>query len=188
MPKLFGEKFATRRAANADALKAFELTTAETSTDSFHQVIHEGSGPTVMTIGYEKRNGDELASELIAAGVDVLVDVRERPFSRKPDFREKKLREICQAYGLTYRVMKGLGSTANQRDFLKETGDLPEFMRQYKSYLRRWLVPDTKKLCELASTNSIALLCYERAHHECHRSVVAEELHRQIDARVTAIC
>ena len=47
--------------------------------------------PTLYTIGYEKRSIDDLLWVLRARGVDCVVDVRLKPWSRRPGFSKTKL-------------------------------------------------------------------------------------------------
>lgn len=42
-------------------------------------------------------------------------------------------------------------------------------------------------LCELVQRTIVAMMCYERAHHECHRSVISELLVEKLDAKIVAI-
>jgi len=53
----------------------------------------------LVTIGYEGRTAPELIDELVRAGVDVLVDVRFTPVSRKAGMSERRLGEALTAVG-----------------------------------------------------------------------------------------
>lgn len=151
------------------------------------RVVRSGNGIAVFTIGYERRDGDELIRCLHEAEVDLLVDVRERALSRKPDFRKNALQQRCQAAGLDYENWPRLGSTAHQRRQLWETGDFRTFARRYRDFARRRRADELDRLAAVARTRRIALLCYERDHEGCHRSIVADLIADRVDATIIAI-
>ena len=123
-----------RRAANGAALAAFGLTTASVSATSLYRVIREGGPVTIFTVGYERRDGDDLIAALRDAGIEHLADVRDKPISRKPDFRGASLRARCESVGIEYGAWSDLGSTEAQRERLSETGDLTHFHKVFRTY------------------------------------------------------
>lgn len=141
----------------------------------------------IFTIGYERRDGEELISILIDLGIDYLADIRDKPMSRKPDFRGTALRARCEAAGIEYGGWSTLGSTEKQRDRLHATGDLKGFHRSFKKYTVEHLEQPIEELAEVARSKSVALLCYERSHEECHRMVISEALADKLGAGITAI-
>lgn len=186
---LFGEQLEKRRQTNAKALKAFGATASNLAEagSSHLRTIRTGGKTTIFTIGYEKRSGDELISLLRDAGVEVLADIREKPMSRVPDFRQSSLRGLCEAANILYEGWPELGSTEGQRSRLKETADFKTFARQFRSYATRSLSEPLDRLAKRSKAKSVALLCYERLHEECHRSIVADLLADRLDATVVAI-
>ncbi|MBI1367946.1 MAG: DUF488 family protein [Planctomycetes bacterium] len=184
--KLFGEHQA-RRNRNSQALAAFGVAVSSASPDTVYKTVRDGDGHVVYTVGYEGRDGDDLISRLQDAGVGVLVDIREKPFSRKPDFRRTALQVRCEDAGIRYESWTRLGSTEHQRDMLKSTGDIREFMRRFRDFAKRGREDELDALAKLAVAESIALLCYERCHEDCHRCVVADMIADRIGATVVAI-
>ena len=176
-----------RRKRNAKALAAFGVDANKPPAYEKYRTIHSGTGPTIFTVGYERRTGDELVSILLDAGVSVLVDVRERAMSRRADFRGKALRERCEASGIEYRPMPSLGSTQDQRDELKASGDIPAFQKVFRSYAAASLTEPLDTLIELVGKKPAAMICYERAHEECHRASLADLLVERVDATVIAL-
>lgn len=175
-----------RRASNAAALDAFGIASAGNDIATI-RIVREGRKVTVFTIGYERRDGEELLGALRGAGVEYLADVRERPVSRKPDFRAAALEARCDAEGVEYGAWTGLGSTESQREALRESGDLPRFRKNFRAYAKRSLSSELDQLAKIAKKQTVALLCYERAHEECHRSVIADLLADRINAEIAAI-
>jgi len=183
MSKGYSDVLASRRKSNHSALSAFGVT----EEDGPYREIVDGTGPTVFTVGYERRDGDELIAALQDAGVDTLVDVRQRAMSRRVDFRGKALSAACDAVGMNYLAMPELGSTDELRNQLQETGDFSHFARRFRNLAKRTMTDPLNQIAQMAPERSIALICYERCHDECHRSVITEILHEMIDARIVAI-
>lgn len=186
-----GKEFGRRRDRNAASIeRAFGITVAEpqaTGLATRYRTIREGGPATVFTVGYEKRDGEELMALLKDAGIDLLADIREKPLSRVPDFRATALRGFCENVGIEYRNWPALGSTEKLRENLKLTGDFGRFEREFRKYVIRNGKDALHELANEAKTKSTALLCYERLHEECHRSTVAELLADELGAGIVAI-
>ena len=73
------------------------------------------SSPTIWTIGYERASSDALLAALKAAGVQVLMDVRDLPLSRRAGFSKSTLRVSLEAEGIEYVHLKGLGTPKEGR-------------------------------------------------------------------------
>lgn len=146
-----------------------------------------GTGTTLFTVGYEKRSGEELIAILKDVGVEHLADVRDKPVSRKPDFRASALKAMCEDAGIEYGAWTDLGSTEQQRERLHETGDLEAFHRVFRKYAEKHLDEPLSRLAKVVKKKSVVLLCYERAHEECHRSVVADLVADRAKSAITAI-
>lgn len=176
-----------RRIANARGLAAFGIADPETAPCSLSRTVRSGKAETIYTIGYEKKSGDDLIRELLASGVEVLADIRERPMSRLPDFRAASLAMACTTAGIRYQGWACLGSTQTQRDELAETGDIAQFHRVFRSYAKRQMKADIVRLATVSQEKVVALLCYERRHEDCHRSVIADLVADVMGASVIAI-
>ena len=61
------------------------------------------------------------------------------------------------------------------------------FRKRFRELVRRSRMDEIEELAELAERKTIALLCYERCHDECHRSIVAEFVAEINDASIAAI-
>lgn len=141
----------------------------------------------IYTIGYELRDRDDLAGDLLKAGVRVLADIRERPVSRKPGFGASGLRAMCVDHGLEYAPWPSLGSTGEQRGRVKTTGDFETFRREFRAYAEMNLEEELDALAKAVRAQPTALLCFERVHEECHRCVVAELLAERVKGGIVAI-
>ncbi len=183
----YGQRMAARRARNARSLGAFGVAEQRGALDPRSKLVRNGNGVTIFSIGYEGRTGEELLAQLVAANVNVLVDVRERPTSRKADFRRSMLDQTCRLAGVRYEAWADLGSTGHQREQLRRSRDMGEFRRRFRDLARRRRSQVLDSLARLARRETVALLCYERVHEECHRSVVADLVADRIGATVVAL-
>jgi len=175
-----------RRASNARKLAAFGVTAAVTES-GLVRIARDGNAVTIYTIGYERRDGEGLISALQDQGVRAIADVRERPMSRKPDFRATALRASCEMAGIEYQAWPMLGSTVELREELQASGDFKEFAQKFRGHAVESMTADLGRLAKQVQKTPTALLCYERVHNECHRSVIADLVAEELNATIVAI-
>src|ERR1700752_2136195 len=129
----------------------------------------------LCTVGYERRTVDELITTLTGAGVEVLVDVRLTPSSRKPGLSKKRLAMLLRAAGIDYLHLPQLGNPRDNRDAIRR-GDEAAAAR-YRAVLG---TPEGQaalgQLLRLATHRRVAVMCFEREAADCHRSMVADAL------------
>lgn len=136
----------------------------------------------LLTIGYEGVSLADFLTTLKKARVQRLLDIRELPISRRKGFSKSALSAALAEAGIEYVHERALGSPRALRYRLREDGDLARFFRDFREYLatQRALLDTLAR----AATGAIALLCYERNHAECHRSVVADALARRAKSSI----
>jgi len=128
----------------------------------------------LYTIGYERATPAELVETLLGAGVDIVVDVREAPVSRRPGFSRRALAATLAEAGIGYQHEGGLGAPKPLRDRVRRDGDLEGFFEAYRAHLaaRRVLLGQLAR----GIRGCAALLCLEADPRQCHRLLVAEAL------------
>jgi uncharacterized protein (DUF488 family) len=131
----------------------------------------------LYTIGYEGRTLPQFVRALEDNGVTRLVDVRERPQSRKKGFSARGLFDALLRAGITYESDKTLGNPVEIRDLWKN-GELEQGKHLYRKMLRNGRGPRVQLLVELARYDRVCILCYEETPDACHRSIIAEEATR----------
>ncbi|MDO8525911.1 MAG: DUF488 domain-containing protein [Candidatus Omnitrophota bacterium] len=132
----------------------------------------------LYTIGYEGRGLEEFTSRLKDYGVEVLVDVRDVPLSRKKGFSKTPLSQYLEEEGIDYIHLKSLGSPKDIRDKVKTDGDYKYFYTAYSSYIKSQQ-DSVKTLHQIVVNSSVCIMCYERDPYSCHRLVVAEEVKKK---------
>ena len=127
----------------------------------------------VMTAGYAGKTLEGFVALLAENTVEVLVDVRLTPISRKKGFSKTALREALEAAGIRYVHARDLG---NPKEFRTRASSVSECLDLYSGYMaERW----SEVLSPLAATingGRACLLCFESDPAECHRSIVAPKL------------
>ncbi len=132
--------------------------------------------PKLFTIGYEKARLPDVVAALAQAGVATLIDVRDRPISRRPGFSKRQLAAAVEQAGIRYLHLQALGTPPEGR----EAG-------RRRQWPRVWNIVETKlasaeaelalhEAAEVAQGSPSCLLCYEADWRQCHRRRVAEIL------------
>jgi uncharacterized protein (DUF488 family) len=131
----------------------------------------------LFTAGYQGHNIETFLDLLMSHGVEQLIDVRQLPFSRKPDFSKKRLTAHLAGVGIAYTHLVALGTPKPLRDELRREHDLPAFFTAMRAILDAQ--PEAlQEALDLARARPSALLCFEANYAECHRLVVAEAIER----------
>jgi uncharacterized protein (DUF488 family) len=130
----------------------------------------------LYSIGYEKARLADVVAALKAVGVATLIDVRDRPQSRRPGFSKNQLAAGLEAAGIRYVGLKALGTPPEGREANRK--------REWEKF---WRIVDNKlataeaehaleEAASIAAQSPSCLLCYEADPHICHRSRVADIL------------
>jgi hypothetical protein len=134
-------------------------------------------GGSLATIGYEGRTLEGYLNELIQHGTTLLCDVRRNAISRKYGFSKSTLARGCDGVGIRYEHMPELGIASDDRRALNTPDD---YRLLFEDYVENTLPNQQGALRRLqswiTSGERVALTCYERAAHSCHRHCVANAL------------
>jgi len=130
----------------------------------------------IFTIGFTKKSAETFFTELKAAGVKRLVDVRLNNVSQLAGFTKKDdlryfTKEIC---GIEYVHVPILAPTADILDaFKKRKGDWQVYEETFLDLMRSRRIEETVPPEML---DGGCLLCSEDKPDHCHRRLVAEYL------------
>ena len=134
------------------------------------------SGRTLYTIGYEKTLLKDVIATLSDAGIAVLLDVRDRPISRRPGFSKRQLAAGIEAAGMRYVHLAALGTPPEGR----LAGRRREWDRFWPIVEEKLARPeaelDLQRAADTARAAPSCLLCFEADWHVCHRRRIAEIL------------
>jgi uncharacterized protein (DUF488 family) len=130
----------------------------------------------LYTIGYEKARLDDVVAALKGAGVATLIDVRDRPISRRPGFSKRQLAAALEEAGIRYVGLRALGTPPEGR----EAGRAGKWDRFWGIVEERLASAEAElafaEAAETAKDGPSCLLCYEADWRHCHRRRVAEIL------------
>lgn len=145
------------------------------------------STPRLVSIGYEGRSAEDLVRELSAQGVDVLVDVRLTPLSRKPGLSKRRLAERLAEAGIDYLHLKALGNPKENRQPFWD-GRVGDGCQAFNDLLAsEGPQAALQIIVELMDTSTVAILCFERDHDRCHRQVVTERVVERTSSSQTVV-
>lgn len=136
--------------------------------------------PEVYTIGYEGETPDSFVAKLKAAGVELLIDTRWTPASRKPGFAKRSLSSRLEAEGIGYAHFKEVGTLKEWRVDYHRTHDFEQLAERYAGYLDHHMEP-VGEIFALVRERRAALMCFEHEAGRCHRSVLAQRLRDAYD-------
>jgi uncharacterized protein (DUF488 family) len=106
--------------------------------------------------------------------VEILVDVRKRAWSHRPEFRKEALRR-----GLEESSIKYLHCALAGNPYYKSSSqDIIACDRLYRKYLSSApvLISD---LAKIVSAQTAAFFCFESKTALCHRGILLSELHKR---------
>lgn len=139
------------------------------------QAPTQDSGPTIWMVGYQGRSWDSIAAALRSYRIGCVVDVRARPFSRRPGFGAPQLARALSGLGVGYLSLPELGCTPDHRRALRRHEPLNVHGDAYRDRLATQ-GDAVQRLTDLARLRCVLVLCMERRPQECHRAVLAERL------------
>ena len=130
----------------------------------------------LRTIGYEKASLADVLASLKAAGIVTLIDVRDRPQSRRAGFSKRQLQAAIEEAGMRYVHLKALGTPPEGR----EANHRREWERFWRIVDDKLATPEAdlalQQAAAIAAEAPSCLLCYEADWRICHRRRVAELL------------
>jgi uncharacterized protein (DUF488 family) len=137
------------------------------------------SGFEPIGVGYEGRDVEELVAVLRLRGVDVLVDVRLNPLSRKRGLSKKALAERLTREGIEYRHEPALGNPRDNRDgYADQHGERADQARS--AFLTRLEADEAREALDriraAGEARQVALLCFEADEAHCHREQILDRL------------
>ncbi len=133
----------------------------------------------IWTIGHGTRPVEELASILGSAGVELLIDVRAHPGSRRhPQFNRVALENSLRKHGIAYQWEgEALGGFRRPRPNSRNTTLRNESFRGYADYMESGgFAAGAGRLIDRARETRLALMCAEHHPSRCHRLLISDWL------------
>jgi uncharacterized protein (DUF488 family) len=133
---------------------------------------------TIWTVGHSTRTAEQFREILLAHGIQVLVDVRSFPGSRRyPQFNRSALSESLTSHAIEYKHEPRLGGRRSPRRDSHNTAWRNASFRGYADYMdSEQFKAGVEELLELAREKRVAVMCAEAVWWRCHRSLIADYL------------
>lgn len=140
---------------------------------------------TVRTIGHSNHPIERFIALLREHGIETLVDVRSRPYSRwAPQFQKSFLSRSLTAAGIAYVFLGDeLGGRPEGREFYDAEGHV-DYERRARA---RDFQTGVARLLEIARERSTAIVCAEEDPGHCHRRLLVAPALQQNDVTVEHI-
>lgn len=126
----------------------------------------------LFTLGYEGLDLATFVRILLDNEVECLVDVRQRPQSRKRGFSKTALSEACAENGIVYQHLAVFGCPLPIRNAYREDGDWENYTAAYLEHLET-LPQAVADLSSFSWEQRSCLMCFEADENFCHRLFVA---------------
>jgi uncharacterized protein (DUF488 family) len=147
----------------------------------------------IATVGVYGFSLEEFLATLRAAGVRLLLDVRQRRGVRGPEYawaNSKRLQAALGEAGIGYRHHPELAPTTELRQLQYAEDDRRGVGKRSRTelsaaYAERYVEEILNRadldalVAELPKDGPAALFCVERDPEACHRSLIAERLHSE---------
>mgnify|MGYP003577874244 FL=1 len=132
--------------------------------------------PNIHTIGHSTRTIEAFIELLKEHGIDLLVDVRRWPASRRcPQLRREALAGSLSAVGIQYLWRGDLGGFRNPAEDSPNTGWRVATFRAYADFMTTPQFDAIMNEMEaIARISRIALMCAEAVPWRCHRRLLAD--------------
>ena len=130
---------------------------------------------TIFTIGYGGKTREQFLEPLKQHGIEVVADVRIYP-------NRASMGMYVKAKSPDKGIEKTLGDAQIGYEWFEELGNPdpkdPE-MKAFRHLVAHEAAERTRRLIELGSRKTVCLLCSEKAHEDCHRSIIGDYLASQ---------
>jgi uncharacterized protein (DUF488 family) len=131
-----------------------------------------------FTIGHSTRSVQDFISLLLSHQIDLVVDVRTVPRSRRnPQFNRETLPQSLQEAEIGYEHVAALGGFRRPVPHSSNAGWRNASFRGYADYMQTAaFAAAIESLAERAQRQRLAVMCAEAVPWRCHRSLIADAL------------
>jgi len=130
---------------------------------------------TFFSLGYQLRDLSGFIRKLLDAQIDLVVDVRETPWSHKPGFARVALSTALSAVGIDYVHAAFAG---NPKQIRRQATDHQDCLDQFRDYIDEHpeIIGELDALIfgVVASDLRACFICFERHPDDCHRSILLQ--------------
>lgn len=134
---------------------------------------------TIFTIGYQGLTSQMFIHYLKKHQVACVMDVRHLPLSRKKGFSKTAMSDLLHSEHIEYYNYREFGTSKEMRDQLYKDYNYKEFFKKYAKSLEGKEDSMDEILDKIRQGKNVALLCFEKDAHKCHRSLLAKAIKKR---------
>lgn len=133
----------------------------------------------IFTIGHSNHSIDEFIALLKQHGIEVLVDIRRFPSSRRlPHYNRPSLAKALEEYGIEYQWLECLGG--HRKGGLPDSPNFGLKDESFRNYADHMLGEEFRvgadQLLGIAENKRVTIMCAEKSFHDCHRKLTSDFL------------
>jgi uncharacterized protein (DUF488 family) len=137
---------------------------------------------TIYTLGHSTRDLADFSAVLQAHEIQVLVDIRAFPASKRlPHFNRERLEWWLPEIGIEYQWIKELGG--RRKKILAESPNIALRNDSFRNYADYMLTEEFQsaagEVAKIAESRRVAIMCAEKMYFQCHRMMVSDFLASQ---------
>jgi uncharacterized protein (DUF488 family) len=132
----------------------------------------------LYTSGYEGLAIEDFLARMRKAKIELVVDVRALPLSRKPGFSKNSFADHLAKAGIRYAHRGALGTPKPIRARYKRDHDFAALRVEFEKYLAHEDDAIAELIALIGKTRA-CLVCFEADPALCHRTIVAEHVRQQ---------
>ncbi len=124
----------------------------------------------IYTIGHSNLEPDEFIKQVKEFNIELLVDVRSKPYSHYvPHFNKEGIEQLCENNGVKYLFLGNFfGGKPEDNSVIDEEGKVNYELLDEKDYF----LTGIDRLLNLTKKYRICLMCSEGQPDECHRNLL----------------
>lgn len=132
----------------------------------------------IYTIGHSTHSLEEFLNLLKTYKIELLVDIRRHPGSRRyPHFNKEEFEKSLNQNGFEYLHIESLGGRRKKQPDSKNDAWRLESFQGYADYMEtEEFKISIEKLKVLAESKRTAIMCAEAVWWSCHRSLISDYL------------
>ena len=127
----------------------------------------------IYSLGYEGLSIDAFLDILLKVGIQVVIDSRSNPISRKYGFSKFILAGKCLDVGIGYHQFSDIGIPSEPRRKVRDRQNLWDF---YVTEILSKNLNVLRSIADMCRSKPSVLICFEKNPEDCHRHIVAREL------------
>lgn len=133
---------------------------------------------TIFTVGHSTRRIEELVALLAEAAIELVVDVRRYPASRRhPHFGRDALCASLRSAGVEYAHEPDLGGRREARSDSRNGAIADLALRGYADHMgSAEFRAAVERLVRASAGRRVAILCAEAEPTHCHRALLSDDL------------